>query len=195
MELLKSWGHAVMSTVSGLMTAEDLWNMPDDGTRRELVRGELRTRPPAGFEHGDIGLTLGAMLKEHVKKNRLGKAVGADTGFILARDPDVVRAPDAGFVSRARIEQLGVPKQFFPGAPDLAVEIVSPGDTMYEIEEKVDDFLAAGTRLVWVVNPRRRTVTVYRPGPQVDILKEAEQLSGEDVVPGFTCRVGDLFET
>ena len=97
--------------------------------------------------------------------------------------------------SARRLEQTGVPKKFFPGAPDLAVGVVSPGDTMYEIEETVDDFLAAGTRLVWVVNPRRRTVTVYRPGPRVSILKEPDQLSGEEVVPGFACTVGELFAT
>jgi len=183
----------MMATASGLMTAEDLWNMSNDGTRRELVRGELRTMAPAGFEHGDIGCNLGAMLREQVRSAHLGRIVGADTGFVVARDPDIGRAPDVAFVSQARLDQTGIPKQFFPGAPDLAVEIVSPSDTIEEIEEKVDDFLAAGTRLGWVVNPRRRSVTVYRPGPQVVILKEADQLTGENVVPGFTCAVGELF--
>jgi Uma2 family endonuclease len=148
---------------------------------------------PAGFEHGDIGYNLGTMLRAYARKAQLGRVVGADAGFVLGRDPDVVRAPDIAFVSQARLDQIGIPKQFFPGAPDLAVEVVSPSDTMEEIEEKVDDFLAAGTKLVWVVNPRRRSVTVYHAGPQVQILKEQDQLSGEDVVPGFACRVGELF--
>jgi Uma2 family endonuclease len=182
-----------MSSGPGLMTAEDLWRLPDDNTCRELVRGELRRRPLAGFEHGVINATFAAIFCRHIRVPRIGAAVGAGTGFILARNPDTVRAPDVAFVSQARLEQTGIPKKFFPGAPDLAVEVVSPSDTMEEIEEKVDDFLAAGTQLVWVVNPRRRSVTVYRPGPRVNILKEPDELAGEDVVPGFACRVGDLF--
>jgi Uma2 family endonuclease len=182
-----------MSTASGLMTAEELWRLPDDGTRRELVRGELRTMAPAGYEHGKIETKLTWRLAEHVEKSKLGDVVGADTGFVLARDPDLVRAPDAAFVSRARLEQTRASKQFFPGPPDLAIEIVSPSDTLYEIDEKVDDYLAAGTLLVWVVNPRRRTVTVHRPGGQQVVLREADQLTGEDVVPGFACPVGSLF--
>lgn len=135
----------MMTTSSGLMTAEDLWKLPNDGTRRELVRGMPRAMAPAGFEHGDIGFNLGAMLREQIRKAHLGRIVGAATGFVLARDPDIVRAPDVAFVSQARLDQTGIPKQFFPGAPDLAVELVSPSDTIEEIEEKVDDFLAAGT--------------------------------------------------
>jgi len=175
------------------MTAEELWSLPDDGSRRELVRGELRTTPPAGFEHCHIETTLTLKLGEHIRKARLGRLFVGDPGFIVARNPDLVRAPDAAFVSQARLEQTGVPKQYYTGPPDLAIEIVSPGDTLYEIEEKVDDYLTAGTRLVWVVNPRRRTVTVYRPGTRADILREADQLTGEEVIPGFACQVGELF--
>jgi Uma2 family endonuclease len=182
-----------MSTTSGLMTVDELWRLPNDGTRRELVRGELRTMAPAGYEHGKIEIKLALRLAEHVEKLKLGDVVGADTGFILARNPDVVRAPDAAFVSQARLEQTRAPKQFFPGPPDLAIEVVSPSDTLYEIDEKVDDYLAAGTRLVWVVNPRRRTVTVHRHGGQEVVLRETDQLTGEDVVPGFACPVSQLF--
>jgi Uma2 family endonuclease len=182
-----------MSTTSGLMTVDELWKLPNDGMRRELVRGELHTMAPAGYEHGRIGTTLTLSLAEFVRKTKLGDVVMADTGFVLAHDPDVVRAPDAAFVSQARLKQTGVPKQFFPGPPDLAIEIVSPSDTLYEIDEKVDDYLTAGTRLVWVVNPRRRTVTVHRPGSQPVVLREADALTGEDVVPGFTCPVSQLF--
>lgn len=182
-----------MSTTSGLMTVEELWRLPNDGTHRELVRGELRTMAPAGFEHGDIETTLTLKLGAYIHSAKLGRLVVGDPGFILARDPDLVRAPDAAFVSQARLEQTGVPKQFFPGAPDLAIEIVPPSDTLYEIDEKVDDYLGAGTRLVWVVNPRRRTVTVHRPAGQPVVLREADQLTGEDVVPGFACQVSLLF--
>ena len=181
-----------MTAGPGLMSANDLWSLPDDGMCHELAHGELRTKPLNGFEHGVICSALAATLSDRAQAAELGSAV-IGAGFILARNPDTVRGPDIAFVSQARLEQTGIPQQFFPGAPDLAVEVVSPSDTMEEIEEKVDDFLAAGTRLVWVVNPRRRTVTVYRPGPQVVILRETDQLTGEDVVPGFACRVGELF--
>ncbi|GMU23802.1 MAG: hypothetical protein AMXMBFR13_38800 [Phycisphaerae bacterium] len=182
-----------MTTTPGLMTADDLWNLPDDGMRHELVRGQLRTMAPAGFEHGGTGMTLGILLGQHVRAKGLGLLLNADTGFLLRSDPDTVRAPDIAFVSRARLDKTGVPKKFFPGAPDLAVEVVSPGDTVDEVEEKVEDYLLAGTRLIWIVNPRRRTVTIRRPGVRAEILKESDQLTGEDVVPGFSCTVGELF--
>jgi Uma2 family endonuclease len=182
----------MVSIGPGLMTVEDLWKLPDDNLRHELVRGELRTGPLAGFEHGIISSAVGALLFEYTRSPKLGKVVIA-AGFISAREPDTVRVPDLGFVSQLRLDQIGIPKQFFPGAPDLAVEVVSPSDTLEELEEKVDDFFAAGTQLVWVVNPRRRSVTVHRPGPRVSILKEPDQLTGEDVVPGFACTVSELF--
>lgn len=183
-----------MSTVTPLLTADDLWKLPTGkGARYELVRGELRTMPPAGFEHGAIGNGLAASLTQYVRANTLGLVVSADTGFVLSRDPDTVRAPDVGFVTRERVEQLGVPKKYFPGAPDLAVEIISPSDTLYEVDEKVLDWLEAGARLVWVVNPRRRTVTVSTPGGRQTILTDADELDGGDVMPGFRVRVAELF--
>lgn len=197
------WGNSIgpvgqnaMSTVIQPLTADDLWGLPNGkGQRHELVRGELRTMPPAGFEHGAIGVNLMTPLTQHVKANSLGLVVNADTGFVLARDPDTVRAPDIGFVARERIEQLGVPKKYFPGAPDLAAEVVSPSDTLYEVDEKVLNWLEAGARLVWVVNPRRRTVTASTPGGRHVILTEADELDGQDVVPGFRfrVRVADIF--
>jgi Uma2 family endonuclease len=148
---------------------------------------------PAGWEHGAIGMRIGGPLSVFVQANKLGEVVGSDTGFVLARNPDTVRAPDMAFISSSRIQATGVPQKFWPGAPDLAVEVISPGDTLQEVEEKVDEWLAAGTRLVWVINPKRRRITVYRPPRSVTILTADEQLDGEDVVPGFCCRVGDLF--
>jgi len=183
-----------MTTSERLMTADDLWDLPDDGKKRyELVRGELRTTAPAGFEHGEIGTEIVYHLKHFVRTKGLGTILGADTGFILGRNPDTVRSPDAAFVSRERLRSIGRTKKFFPGAPDLAVEVLSPSDTVYETEEKVNDWLAAGTRIVWVVNPKQRTITVHKAGPQIQVLTEKDQLSGEDVVPGFACAVGELF--
>ena len=175
-----------------LMTADELWELPSKDHRYELVRGELRTRAPAGFEHGNIGSGLLVSLRQHVNSRGLGRVVGAATGFVLSRDPDVVRSPDVAFVARARVPVEPVVK-FFPGAPDLAVEVLSPTDTFDEIEEKIEDYFSAGTRLVWVVNPRSKSVSVYRPAVAFEVLRGDQKLTGLDVVEGFECRVADLF--
>jgi Uma2 family endonuclease len=174
------------------MTADELWRMPDDGQRHELVKGELRTMPPAGLEHGIIVLKLSRAIGNYVEAKRLGVAAGAETGFLIARDPDTVRAPDMAFVSATRVPQP-LPKAFPHLAPDLAVEVLSPSDTVYEVEEKVEEWLEAGTLLVWVVNPRRRTITVHRPGRAPQVLTADGELDGEDVLPGFRQRVGGIF--
>jgi Uma2 family endonuclease len=181
-----------MSTEARLITAEDLWNMPGD-QRRELVRGELRTMAPAGFEHGAVIVRLTILLGAYVQRLKLGIVVGAETGFVLARNPDVVRGADIAFVSTARLPAPEVAKKFYEGAPDLAVEVVSPSDALDTIEEKVDDYLNAQTPLIWLVNPRRKTVTIYRPEQKPRIIGETDMLDGEDVVPGFACRVAEAF--
>jgi Uma2 family endonuclease len=181
-----------MSTTA-LVTAEQLLRMPDAGCRYELISGELKKIPPAGWEHGAVGGRLHTLLGHHVLEHRLGEVFEGETGFLLARDPDTVRAPDIAFVAADRIAAAPRQRGFWPGAPDLAVEVVSPGDTQREIDEKVMAWLDAGTRLVWVVNPTWRTVTVYRSRREIRTLTEDDELSGEDVVPGFRCRVGDVF--
>ena len=133
-----------MSTAAQLLTADDLWRLPDDGMGHELIRGELVIMPPSGSEHGAIGMTAGGRLFVHVQANALGAVFNADTGFIIARDPDTVRAADAAFVDKKRIPSAGLPKKFFPGAPDLAVEVVSPSDLLVDFQDKVEEWLAAG---------------------------------------------------
>lgn len=182
----------IMSTAT-LVTADQLLRMPEDGYRYELVAGELRKMPPAGCEHGAVGSDLQSLLGPYVKQRRLGQVFLAETGFLLARDPDTVLAPDVSFVSAERLRETPITKSFWPGAPDLAVEIVSPGDTFREIDEKAKAWLASGTRLVWVVNPAWRTVTVYRGENEIRTLTENDDLTGEDVVAGFSCRVAELF--
>lgn len=174
------------------MTAEDLLAMPKDDLLHELVRGELRTMAPAGFERGDIGSELLERMRSHAKAAGLGKVVGPDTGFILGRDPDTVRSPDVAFVRTARLP-AETPEGFFPGAPDLAVEVLSPGDRVEEVEEKVDAYFAAGTHLVWVVSPRRKTVRVYRRDGTSMTLRAGDTLDGGEVFAGFTCKVAELF--
>jgi Uma2 family endonuclease len=182
-----------MSTTVQLVTADELFLMPRDGSRYELVRGELRKMSPAGIEHGAVIVNATLLLAQHVKANNLGRCVGAETGFKIASDPDTVRAPDLSFISRERIPEGGLPKNFWRGAPDLAVEVVSPGDASKEVKEKVEDWLAAGTKAVWVVNPKRRAVFVYRTMTDVTRLKESDELDGGDVVQGFRCKVADFF--
>jgi Uma2 family endonuclease len=182
-----------MSVETRTVSADQLLRLPHRHRRYELIRGELREMSPAGFEHGTIIGRLTRRLADFVEDGALGVVLGAETGFVLARNPDTVRAPDISFVAQERLQQIGIPAAFFPGAPDLAVEVVSPGDTVEDVESKVDDWLNAGTRLVWVVNPRRRTVTAYRSKQQVNVVAEPDTLDGGEVVPGFRCRVADLF--
>lgn len=176
-----------------LHTADDLLALPDDGMRHELVKGELRSMTPAGSEHGVVAMNLATFVAPFVRTSRLGLVFTAETGFRIASEPDTVRAPDLAFVAGKRIPDSGIPKGFWPGAPDLAAEVVSPGDRYEEVEEKVLDWLRAGTRLVWVVNPRTRTVAVHEQHGNITLLTESETLTGGDVLPGFECRVAELF--
>lgn len=174
-----------------LLTADDLWRMPRDGRRYELVKGELVEMTPVGPRHGAIARRLGAKLGEFTDAHRLGETM-VETGFCLECQPDTVRAPDVSFLSTERMPPEDH-EGYVPGAPDLAVEIVSPGDRDTDIQDKVMDYLAHGTRLVWVVRPRQRTVTIYRPDGTVRVLRETETLEGEGVMPGFSLPLRELF--
>lgn len=182
-----------MSTTLERLTAEDLLELQADGARYELVKGELIKMPPAGNLHGKQTMRLSWRLAQHVELNDLGVVYAAETGFKLASDPDTVRGADIAFVSRKRLEELGKVEGFFPGAPDLAVEVISPGDTYTEVEEKVAEYFESGTLLVWVVNPRRKTITVYRSLNDITILTEKDTLEGGHVVEGFSCQVSEVF--
>jgi Uma2 family endonuclease len=182
-----------MSTSTELLTAEDLQRMVPDGYRYELVKGELLRMPPAGNIHGKRTMRLGWRLARHVEANDLGIVFAAETGFRLASDPDTVRAPDVAFVVKTRVEEVGEFEGFWPDAPDLAVEVISPGDSYTEVEEKVEEYLQAGARAVWVVDPRRRTITVYRSLTDITILIENDTLEGGDIIPGFSYRVAEVF--
>jgi Uma2 family endonuclease len=148
---------------------------------------------PAGFLHGAVVARFTARLEQYVSQHNLGNVTGAETGYLLEQDPDTVRAPDIGFVSRERIEQTGLPRTFYPGAPDLAVEVVSPNDTAAEVDDEARAWLAAGTRLVWNVQPITRVVEIYRPGRDIEVLTTADSITGEDVIAGFTCPVSGVF--
>lgn len=183
-----------MSTATTkLMTAEELFRMPDDGFRYELVRGELKRMSPTGDEHGRVTMELAGPLHQHVKRNNLGKVYAAETGFKLESDPDTVRAPDIAFVRLERIKEEPRVKSYRFGAPDLAVEVTSPSDRVSEVEEKVKEWLEAGAAMVWLVSPKLKTVTVYRSLTDIATLTEKDTLDGGDVVPGFQIPVAEIF--
>ena len=186
--------QATAALQSSLVTADELLAMPDDGLRRELVDGEIFVTPPPGEEHGVIAAEILVSLGSHVRAQGLGRVHAAETGFKIGSNPDTVMAPDAAFVSRERIEQAAIGRGYRAGAPDLAVEVVSPGDSFVEVEAKVTRWLAAGCRMVVVVNPARRAATVYRSRDDIRLLTAADVLDGGDVVPGWRLPLRELFQ-
>jgi len=148
---------------------------------------------PAGYEHGRIVLRIGWRLARFVEENALGEATGAETGFRIARDPDTVRAPDIGFIRADRVPTSSV-KGFFQGPPDLAVEVLSPDDRAGKVMAKVQDWLRAGCRVVWVVDPDTQTVTIYDDKQLAATLTTSDELTGGDVVPGFRLPVAEIFK-
>lgn len=188
-----SLGMAPLSPTRPL-TVEDLYSKPDDGFKYELEAGRLVREPLPGARHGRVVARLTRLLDEFAERHRLGVVVAGDPGFILSRGPDTVRGPDVAFVSRVRFERVGDVASAFPEAPDLAVEVLSPSNTPAAVHGKVADYLAAGTRLVWVVDPATRTVAAYRSLLAPRVFGEDEKLDAGDVLPGFGPRVGELFE-
>jgi Uma2 family endonuclease len=177
------------------LTAEDLAKLPATGVRRELVRGELREMPPSGRTHGKVTMRFSWPLGQFVDEHSLGEVYAAETGFVLTRDPDTVRAPDASFVMRERAEAMAEGKGYVAGAPDLAVEVISPNDTYGDVDAKVDEWLDAGCQMVVVINPRNQTVKVHRSKSDIKVLSIDDTFDGEDVVPGFRHPVRKLFVT
>ena len=176
-----------------LVTADQLLQMPGDGYRYELIGGALRKMTPADWQHGDVGGVLYALMASHILHAKLGKTFLAETGFLLARDPDTVRAPDIAFIHKDHLPAEMPKDAYWPGSPDLAVEVVSPSDTFRDVDEKAKAWLAAGAMMVWVVNPAWHTVIVYRSATNIQTLTENDELTGEDVLPGFRCRIGEIF--
>lgn len=177
-------------------TIEEYLNLPTNGTRYELVKGKLVKMSPTGRKHGKIATTLAIELGGYIRQNNLGETYVTDTGFTLDPVAGTVREADLGFVSSSRL--VDVPEDgILPIVPDLVVEIISPSDILIEVEDKVDDWLEAGVRLVWVINPRSRGkgVYVYRPGSKDrQFLDLDDELDGENIVHGFKLKVRELFD-
>lgn len=181
-----------MSVEPKLMTADELFALPDDGMRHELVRGELRTMSPTGGEHGGLQIEIGHKFRVSAGERPIGRVVGGEVGFRLSRDPDVVRAADVAFIRFERLPDGRLPKTYIPSAPDLALEIVSPGDTAEEIETKVQDWLLGGARAVWVVYSLGPRVVVHRPDGTSRTHHADDELDGGDAFPGFRMKVADF---
>lgn len=182
-----------MAIEKTLLTADDLFCMPDDGMRQELVRGELRTMPPSGEMHGAVAMRFAGRLYMFVEPRGLGEVFAAETGFWTERSPDTVRAPDVAFVAAGRFPEGRIPVAYSEIMPDLLAEVVSPGESRREVEEKVQMWLEAGVRMVFVAAIRTRSASVYESFTDVRVLTENDVLDGGDVLPGFTCPVRNLF--
>ena len=172
-----------------------MYNLPDHGGRNELVEGELVPMSPANIEHGRITYRVGFLIGQYVYREKLGDMYAAETGFILQRDPDTVRAPDVAFMAHERLHAIEKQTSGFGEIiPDLVVEVVSPHDTASEIQMKVKDYLEAGVQLIWVVDPQTEMVTEYKPSGRMQLLNLQDELNGGGVLPGFTLSVAHIFQ-
>jgi Uma2 family endonuclease len=180
-----------MVAIAQTVTAQQLFEMPDQ-ERFELVQGELVPMSPPGFDHGCIVLDVAAALREFVQAGKLGM-VAVEAGFCVSHDPDTVRSPDVAFVRAARIPPGGV-RAFFQGAPDLAVEVISPSDRASEVISKAQDWLQSGCTVVWVIDPETKTVTAYSNGPQTLFLSARDTLTCEALLPGFRLPIAQVFD-
>jgi Uma2 family endonuclease len=173
-------------------TEEALMALPRDGRKYQVLGGKLVVSP-TGFQHGYISLRLSSALLGFALKQRLGVVVDSSTGFRLENGDCL--SPDVSFVSAARLRgQKELTKHFFQGAPDLAVEVLSPGETLAGIQKKLMAYFAEGTRLAWVIKPQDRTVSVHHSPKQSRFLRAGDFLDGEELLPGFRFPVADLFE-
>ena len=185
--------HQTSPPPATALTADQLLRLPGDDRRLELVEGELREMPPAGAEHGTVAFHIAALLQRHIEAHDAGRGFAAETGFLLARDPDTVRAPDAAFVRRERADRFGRVLGYWPGPPDLAVEVVSPGDAYSQLHDKALAWLAAGAQVVLVADPATRRVTVYRSPADVTVRAGDEPVDCSDILPGFALPASELF--
>lgn len=184
---------ASATTTPVRITPEQFFEVPD-WERYELVDGELVELPEMSTESSAIAMLLGGLLCEFVRRQRLGIVAGSDATYrCFENDSSRVRRPDVSYISRGRLPQGQYERGHILIAPDIAVEVVSPNDEYEDVDVKVEEYLAAGVRLVWVVNPRSQVVMVHHPEQPSSRLRPGDQLTGEDVLPGFTVAVAELF--
>ena len=181
-------------TIPPRLTLEEFELLPEeDAYRVELVRGRIVREPRPGGEHGWMTGQLVERIGSYARERRLGIVV-TETGFLLSVEPPTVRGPDAAFIAAGKIPAEGIPRGFWTLVPDLVVEVVSPSNTAAEIREKVLEYLACGSSIVWVVDPATRSVSAYRSRRDIALLTMEDDLEGGDVLPGFRLPIAELFE-
>ena len=180
-------------TKKRLVTADEMLLMPKDGFRYSLKRGKLRQMPLIGGQRGITGMRFGGRLGRYVEEYDLGEVLAAETGFKLESDPDTVLGADVAFISHERIPPGEFSEKYWTVVPDLMMEVVSPGNTRREIQEKIEIYLAHGVRAVLIAYPKQRVLVVHRAGAEPVTLSEDDTLELPDIVPGFSYRVGRMF--
>lgn len=187
-------GSKMMSTSTALMTAEELLELPHgEGFRYELINGELITMPSSGFPHGRTCARLTAPLTQFILDHGLGEVFAAETGYQLTSKPDTVLAPDISFVTKERIKETGAQQGFWPGAPDLVVEILSPSDRPSKVKAKTSRWFVGGARQVWIVDPKTCTVTIHRSSSDSITFSGSDHLEADDILPGFRLSLERIF--
>lgn len=182
-----------MTVQSGLLTAEEFAALPSEGLRLELVRGELRAMPPTHGNHGKPAMRLSGLLTSYILAHQLGEVYAAETGFLIGRNPDTVRAPDFAFIQASRMTPEADAPSWVPIIPDLVVEVISTGDRDTEVAAKTRMWLDAGVRAVWVVYPVRHELVIHRAGRATQTLAALDTLDGDDIVPGFSVALTLVF--
>jgi Uma2 family endonuclease len=182
------------TTTTRLLSAEEFFQLPapQDGSKRELVRGEVVTMPNPGLEHGEVQGNVYFAIKLFLKSNPLGR-VFTESGLITDRKPDTVRGPDVSYYSKERLPLDKRVIGYHDQPADLCVEVVSPSNTKRELRAKIKEYFFAGVRMVWVVDPDERSITILRAPDEGRTLYDDTALDGGDVLPGFSCKVSDLF--
>jgi Uma2 family endonuclease len=181
------------ATSTALMTAEELMQLPDDGFRYELVNGELEKMPPPGLPHGRIAMRFSIFLGRFILDHGLGEAFATDTGFKLTSNPDTVLAPDFAFITNERFAEVYKTEGYGAGAPDLAVEVLSPSDRPGKVKQKIARWLSLGAKQVWIVDPKHSTVTVYRSPSDATTFSGSDYLEAQDLFPGFRLSLDKIF--
>jgi len=181
------------TTVEKPVTVEDFYEIAFEGFRGELVGGELKETMPTSVLHGIIAGRIAIILGFFVLQNKLGEVLTAKTGFRLFVDKKTVRVPDVSFLSNEKLAEIKNVNKFYDGTPDLAIEVISPSETYNDVQGKLEDYLSAGVKMVWIIRPENKIVTTYRTLSDFKILRENEELNGEDLLPNFKCNLTDIF--
>jgi Uma2 family endonuclease len=182
-----------MAVEPRLMTAAEFERLPIDGQRRELVRGELRTTTPGGPTEKPVANRFACSLRDYVTAHEVGDVLLHDPGFLLTVEPDTLRTPAVAFIRRVRCHPDGRVGAFWPGPPDVAVEVVSPHDLYEDVFDRVADYLGHGSQLVFIVNPHRRSVAAHGPGPFAPVYSGDDVLDAGELLPGWSLPLPDLF--